>query len=848
MRSHFFKKIFQILLILFLLFISFRAYSEEQDPLKTPPALKNPREYTAYLIGHAHIDLSWLWRWEETVHDIATHTFLGTLAEMDKMPGLTFAQSQAAIYDAIEKKYPSLFEMITRKIKEGTWVPVGGMWVEPDLNMPDGESLARQFLYGKRYFLEKFGMDVKVGWNPDSFGHNWQLPQILRKSGISYYVFERCAPPPEPTPVFWWEGKDGSKVLAYVPPGWYNVELKSGLSEIFSQATKNTALKDFMILYGEGDHGGGPRNSDVEAIKKFKKDKAQPKMEFVVPEDYFKKIEASKIQIPAVKRELNFTFPACYTTQAGTKKNNRKSENLLLTAEKFSALAATSGYRDYYPERDLDESWKIVLRNQFHDILDGSSIGPVYDEGREFYKEVFERGKRALDFSLESITSMIDTRGEGIPLVVYNQLFWERTEPVASEVSLLQDSPSASIKVLDSSSAEIPVQIIEKRGDGDRNFYRFVFMAENIPSFGYKVFRIASTESTPEFKTSLSVSASGLENEFFRVTIDPYTGWIKSIFDKTNGREVLAGEGNVLQAIEDEPESMSAWELGLKDTLAKIGESGAAMGIIETGPVRATVRVKNIFRDSEFQQDIVLYNKFPRIDCQMNFNWQERKLMIKAAFPVNVKAETAEYEIPFGSVTRPSDGTEVPALKWIDVSDASGDYGVSLLNDCKYGFDVKGNTMRISIIHGATAPDPEADRGSHELFYSLYPHRGTWKEANTIRRGYELNNPFLARVGMIHAGTLPAVHSFIQVEPENVIVSSFKKEMGYYDHGVILRLYESLGKKTEAKINFPWSVDVYETDLIERQSKKIEQAGKTVLLTVEPYEIKTIKVVRKSEN
>jgi alpha-mannosidase len=369
-----------------------------QQPDKTQPApLPNARSYTAHLVGHAHIDLSWLWRWEETVNDIAVQTFKGTLAQMAKMPGLTFAQSQAAVYEAMEKGYPGLFDEIRRKVREGTWIPVGGMWVEPDLNMPDGEALARQLLYGKRYFLDRFGVDVTVGWNPDAFGHNWQLPQILSKAGIRFYVFERCAP--EKTPFFWWEGKDGSRLLAHVPQGWYLVNLSNGLNDVLKDASAQTPVKDFLILYGEGDHGGGPRDSDVAAIEKFKDDPGHPKMLFDNPESFFKKVETSGVDFPVVRKELNFTFPACYTTQAATKKWNRTAESLLLQAERFSALAVASGFRDYYPERDIDEAWKTALRNQFHDILDGSSIGPVYEETGRFYREALARGQRALDFS-----------------------------------------------------------------------------------------------------------------------------------------------------------------------------------------------------------------------------------------------------------------------------------------------------------------------------------------------------------------------------------------------------------------------------------------------------------------
>ena len=823
---------------------------QDEKAAKASPALTNPRSYTAHLIGHAHIDLSWLWRWEETVADIATHTFRGTLAQMDKFPGLTFAQSQAALYEAVERSHPDLFRRIAAKIKEGTWAPVGGMWVEPDLNMPDGESLARQLLYGKRYFLDKFGIDVKVGWNPDSFGHNWQLPQILKKAGIDSYVFERCPPDPQPTSFFWWEGQDGSRILGYVPPGWYLVDLKAGVRDILGDASRRTPAKDFMLLYGAGDHGGGPRDSDIAAIRKYRSDPSQPKLEFVVPDAYFKKIASESAGFPLVSRELNFAFPACYTTQAEIKKDNRRSESLLLAAERFSALAVASGFRDYYPERDLDEAWKIVLRNQFHDILDGSSIGPVNDEVRGFYAEAQARAQRALDFSLETIANAVDTRGAGSPLLVANPLFWERTDPVFAEVAVSPDATATqawpgTVRITDSEGKDVPVQVLDKRAEGHFTVFRVVFIAESVPSFGYRLYRVSPSESatTP----AVRATSSELENEVLKVAIDPMTGWITSLTDKRSGREVLAGAGNVLEAVRDEPESMSAWELGLKETVGRIGEAGAQVEVIEQGPVRAVVRVRSRFRDSLFEQDLILYRGLARLDCRIRLDWQERNLMIKAAFPANVRNGIARFEIPYGSIARPADGTEVPALRWIDLSDDSSRYGLSLLNDSKYGFDIKDNIMRLSVIHGATSPDPEADRGRHELLYSLYPHPGTWKEAGTIRRALEFNNPPIVRTPLIHGGPLPAVHSFIRVGPDNVVLSALKKEMGYAERGIVVRLYESFGEKAEAKLEFPWPVEAVETDLIERASGAGKPLGTGTSLSVNlgPFEIKTIKLTVK---
>jgi alpha-mannosidase len=808
-------------------------------PREKAPAPLKPRDFTAHLVGHAHIDLAWLWRWEETVHDIATHTFLGTLAQMDKLPGLTFAQSQAAVYEAIEKSHPAIFERIREKVREGTWIPVGGMWAEPDLNMPDGESFARQLLYGKRYFLDKFGFDVTVGWNPDGFGHNFQLPQILHRAGIKSYVFERCAP--EKTPVFRWEGLDGSRLLAYVPPGWYLADLKNGVKDLIFESSKYTPLKDFMLLYGEGDHGGGPRATDVEAVRKFKDDKNHPRLAFASPEHYFRLLEKSGIDFPIVKRELNYAFPACYTTQARTKKYNRRMENLLLAAEKFSSVAVAGGARSYYPERDIDEAWKIVLRNQFHDIFDGSSIGPVYEESGRYYESAKERAQRALDFSLEALANQVDTRGEGIPLLVFNPLAWERTEPVEAEVAV--PGLAKAVKIIDSAGIEVPHQVLEETPTADRTSLRLLFIAESVPSLGYRTYRVQPAESRAEFKTNLAVNGSSLENDFFRLTLNPQTGWIRSLVDKRTGREMLAGDGNVLQAIVDEPPGMSAWELGLKDTSWEIGAQGAAVEVIERGPVRAVVRVKSAFRNSRFVGDIRLYSLVPRVDCRLFLDWQERNLMIKAAFPAAVKNASAMFEIPYGAIPRPADGAEVPALRWIDLTDEGGAYGLGLLNDCKYGFDVRGNVMRISIVHGATEPDPEADRGEHELLYSIYPHAGSWEEAQTFRRGYELNSPLLARAAMVHPGGWPAEQSFIRIEPANVIISAVKKESGYFNRSTILRLYEVAGKEGEARIELPIPVEATETDLIERPLAKIATDGKIIRIPIKPFEVKTLRIV-----
>jgi alpha-mannosidase len=312
--------------------------------------------------------------------------------------------------------------------------------------------------------------------------------------------------------------------------------------------------------------------------------------------------------------------------------------------------------------------------------------------------------------------------------------------------------------------------------------------------------------------------------------------------DKRDNREVLAGEGNVLQAIVDEPAGMSAWELGLKEAFWNIGAEGATVEVLERGPVRAALRVRSVFRNSVFVQDIRLYDRVPRVDCRLGLDWQERNLMIKAAFPAAAASNSAVFEIPYGAIPRPVDGNEVPALRWIDLTDEKGTHGLGLLNDSKYGFDVRGNVLRISVVHGPTDPDPEADRGEQELLYSLYPHTGGWVEAETFRRGYELNSPLLARAGMAHPGKWPAEQSFVRVTPGNVILSTLKKEAGYFNRAVVLRVYETSGKETEAVVELPITFAAVETNLIEDPLEKVAVDGKMLRFKVKPFEIKTFRI------
>lgn len=815
------------------------------------PNKPEARAFTVHLIGHAHLDLAYRWRWSETVYYAAVETFEGVLRQMEKVPGLTFAQSQLALYEAMEKVHPELFARIKARIKEGTWVAVGGMWTEPDMNMPCGESLVRQLLVGKRYARNKLGTDTTVAWVPDVFGHNANLPQILKKAGMKYYVAARCMP--EGSPIFWWEGLDGSRVLAYRFPHHYSVAIGPDLPERIVEWGKETPVREALVLYGAGDHGGGPREEDLKGLAQLRESTEAPKFIFSTPEAYFRAIEESGVSFPVYKGELNFFARGCYTTQARVKRMNRLGEQLLLTAEKFAANALFIHRKAAFQRYEMVEAWKSLLRLQFHDNLPGTSIGSVYDDNEGDFAELQEKGSRILREALEVIGARLDTRGEGIPVVVYNPLSWSRSEPV--EVTVTGRNVPDDPVVRDPSGKALPTQVLDRtRREDGRVELRVVFFAEGVPSLGYRLFRIEEG-SPPASEHAVRVEGSVLENAFLKVEMDPKTGQIAWIFDKRMGREVLSAPAG-LQVIPEHTLN-TAWTMRRTDQVFLPTLLGP-VEIIEQGPVRATVRVQSVWEESTFVQEISLGMGTPTVQWNMTTDWHESDTCLKVAFPLSTSADTATFKIPYGHIVRPTNGDEVPALKWIDVS---GDtYGASLLNDCKYGFDVvrnegsAGTVMRMSILRGAVDMDPRADDGEHELRFALYPHAGGWREAHTIRRANELNVPMIPMMERKHEGSatgwgvppeepLPPSYSFLEIHPNHVMVTAMKPMEEQITSDLVLRFYETAGKAVTAEVVCPVPLlEAYECNLMEKQieTDEVVVEGNRVRIPVGAYEIKTL--------
>ena len=843
---------------------------------------------TCYFLGHSHLDAAWLWSFSES-REVFHETCKKILELMDKYPRFIYCQSSAQYYEWLEESYPDVFEKVKKRVEEGRWEIVGGTWVECDCNLPSGESLVRQFLYGKGYFKRKFGVDVKVAWMPDSFGYAWTLPQIMRKCGIKFFLTQKLNWNDTtifPYYFFRWTAPDGSSVIAHQTVGKYSETVME--ERIFQQMRmlkSRQGLKDLLVLFGVGDHGGGVTEDMIERALEFVEGKKEVKGRFSTAVEYFETlVRKTGGKIPEVDDELYLQYHrGTYTTQAMVKKANRRAECLLEVAEKFASIARGYGYE--YPAMKLKEAWKKLLLNQFHDVLAGSSIPEVYKEAEKLFKQTFKTVCSIVLGSLRAIASKIDTSGEGRSILVFNPLSWSRTGVV--QVSLDRLGGEKEVEIYDEHGRIVPSQLLEEEK-------AIIFVAEDVPSLGYREYK--ARMKNRERKTSMNLSVEEkergikLENEFFVVKIDKETGLVKSIFDKRYGREVLKDFGNRIQIYDDRPVSgrrtvtlqvddatFDAWEVYIYQQPEGVRyvelDRPIEVAITEKGPVKVSVRVRHKFvqegrPDSIFVQEITLYQKIPLIVFKLWIDWHAEHKLVKVAFPLNVHSDYTAYEVPYGFILRRNPLSpnatlaerakyEVPGQKWVDHSDENGSYGVSLLNDCKYGFDTINDTVRMTLLRSARYPielranfglpvevgetKPLTDQGKHEVSYALYPHKSDFKEALTVRRAYEFNYPLIPIIEESHRGNLPKSHSFVSIQPENVILTVMKKAEDS-DH-LILRFYETAGKDVEAVIQIEGVLkDVVETDLMEKEVSKIPFKGGEIKVPISSHEIKTIKI------
>jgi alpha-mannosidase len=845
-------------------------------------AVVNPqlKTFSLQLTGNSHIDAAWLWPWTETV-DVVRRTFGTTLQLMDEYPELHFAQSAAQYSEWIEQKYPAMFKEIVERAKQNRWEAVGGMWIEPDLNMPDGESLVRQLLIGKRYFKEKYGQDVRIGWNPDSFGYNWQLPQIYKKSGVDYFVTQKMSwndTNKLPLKLFWWQSPDGSRVLTYFPYGYSEENQPLVMAyDLRNGKTLTPGLTEELQLFGNGDHGGGPTRTILDrGILWSDPHVSFPKLNFGSAQGFFDAVQpeldtanspvwnyssvaaegaklpaapAGKIELPVWNDELYLEFHrGVFTTQSDLKRNMRDSEEWMLNAEKYSSLAWLEG--DSYPASQFNEAWKKVLFNQFHDLAAGSGIGIIYKDAQHDYDVVHWTAEEADAKAWHTLTSEMNTRPASptaVPVVIWNPLGWARKADLVTLNVQMHGKVSGGISVLDPQGNALPVQILSRRAE--TNTYQLLIEAKSVPSLGYAVLHVAPAART--VPTDLKVHGLTLENAALRVTVDPKSGCITSLYDKKSQFESLAAGacGNELIAFQDKPKEYDAWNIDADfEKVSTPLDHADSVELIEKGPLRATIRVTHAWQSSKFVQDIVLYAGLDRVDVVNNIDWHETHILLKAAFPLAASSNQATYEIPYGTIERPTTRNnsweaakfEVPALRWADLGD--GKHGFSLINESKYGYDAKGNVLRISLLRSPTSPDPNADRGHHHFAYSLYPHAGDWKEALTIRHGYEFNYKLHGMQVMAHEGKLPAEHSYAGINGDNVVLTAMKKtEDG---DALLLRFYEWAGKTGNVELTVsPGATSAKLASLMEEgNGDDLPLKGNQISVPVHPFEIVTVRV------
>jgi len=874
------------------------------------------RQVTFHLTGNSHIDAAWLWPWTETV-DVVKHTFGTALQLMYEYPNYTYTQSAAAYNEWIADKYPEMNSEIGRRIEEGRWEIVGGMWVEPDLNMPDGESLVRQLLVGKRWYKQAYGVDVRIGWNPDSFGYTWQLPQIYKKSGVDYFVTQKMAwndTNQLPFKVFWWESPDGSKVLTYFPHDYGNQDLNPvRLARDFTVAQKQAAgLPGIMDLYGVGDHGGGPTRATLdEGIHWTEPGHVTPKIQFGIAQSYFTALERQiapespvwdyasiakgytpppsvpgKVSIPTWKSELYFEYHrGVMTTQANHKRNMREAEEEMLNTEKWASLAWLDGKS--YPAAELTEDWKRVLFNQFHDLAAGSGIAQIYRDAQKDYDVVRLSTDEISRASLETVIEGIDTQGDGTPVVIFNPLGWTRTGKVRIKAQVpYKDGyhfrvvpPRASGLVVYPSRVSWDKQTGVAEMDADVEVqalgyavYRLVLEADNAGNSGNAV---ALIPQSFESETLIRIRNSKLQ-----LIVDKATGCITSLqlhwtqersqkwttveegvapSSQTVTVETVAPGGcaNELQAFKDTPKDYDAWNIdpGALDQPIPLTRADR-VELVGADTRSPAVRVTRTWQNSKFVQTISLRTGADQVDVDNEIDWHETHVLLKAAFPLAVSSDHATYEIPYGAIERPTTRNnsweqaqfEVPAMRWADLSGAGEGgkiHGLSVINESKYGYDAAGNVLRLTLLRSPVWPDPEADRGHHHFHYALYPHMGSWKEARTVRHGWEYNYPLSAVTAIVHPGSLPPVYSFASVAPENVVLTAMKKAED--SNAVILRAYESAGTSAIARFHVPTgALSAIVTNLMESTDTPgagpLDVTGDIVKVEIHPYEILTIRV------
>lgn len=807
-------------------------------------------------IGHTHIDVAWLWQLKHTREKTA-RSFSTVLRLMEQYPEYIFLQTQPQLYEYIKSDYPDIYERIKERIREGRWEAGGAMWLEADCNLASGESLVRQLLYGIRFFREEFVVECKYLWLPDVFGYSWALPQILHKSGIESFMTTKISWNQYnrmPHDTFMWRGIDGTEVLThfittpdpgssegafyYTYNGKVTPESVQGIWEGYRDKSLNSSL---LLAYGFGDGGGGVNREMLEMRRRLDEIPGIPRVKTGRADEYFNELQQRVIDTDSYVHtwdgELYLELHrGTYTSQAHNKRMNRKLELLYRETEWMQAMSCILNVNGRAVQTEssiaLYEGWKIILRNQFHDIIPGSSIREVYEDSRAEYEEAFAIGRKVWNESA-SILRANDGKHER-DLTLFNSAPWERSDLVCIPKD---EAEEEAVQWFDASDQPLEAQLV-----GETWWIR----AEQIASMGYTVIRskqVGERRSLELSEIKFIPYNQGIMTPYYEIEWNS-AGQIVRLYDRMEHRDILAqGEtGNRLEVFEDKPKGRhEAWDIDIFYTeKMQVVNQLTRLEVTENGLLAAVVRFEWSYMDSTIVQDMVLYAYSRRIDFRTRVNWSEQRQLLKVAFPLQIRATEATYDIQFGNVKRPTHWNtswdyarfETVGHQWADLSERG--YGVSLLNDCKYGYDVKDHVLRLTLIKSAMVPDPTADQGEHEFTYSLLPHIGDWYSGGTVQSAWSLNNP------LTYAPGKPVEPSFslLQLSCDHVMIDAVKKAEDL--DAFIIRFHEFAGIRGQTSIRSDASIKSWqECDLLERPIGERQYNG-LISVPLKPYELKTL--------
>ncbi|ANV87126.1 alpha-mannosidase [Picosynechococcus sp. PCC 7117] len=801
-----------------------------------------------HVLGHAHLDMAWLWTTSET-WEVGQRTFQSVLNLQREFPELIFGHSTPALYDWIEKNCPDLWEEIQQAVNNNCWELLGGTWVEPDVNLVSGESIIRQFLYGQQYFFEKFGRRSTIAWLPDSFGFPNQFPQLAQHCDIKAFGTGKLHwndTAPFPHGLFWWRSPDGTELLTFMTPPNVTGIMDTNPLTMATYAQKweaQTHLKDIFWLPGVGDHGGGPTKDMLQVARKWQQSPFFPKLEFSTAESYLNHVKETP-NLPVWQDELYLELHrGYYSVHRDQKIFNNHCETLLRQVEIWSAIANnlphTDPFRSEISHNQLKDLWKKVLFNQFHDILPGTSIPEVFTEANQQWQEVINTGEAMLSQSFKAIASQITydcpLEKAAKPLLLFNDFNWERTEVVSLSIPDL-------VTVYDWNGHKVEPQIIVEDLQADHNDKKYLSFLATVPSVGYSLYWLCPDSQAPTQRENDLQNEPDfiLENDFLRIEIDSETGNIAQCFDKINEKNIFFDAGNQLQVFEDKGQYWDAWDIA-PDYESKPLHSPEVVSIRwrEKNAVRSIIRVKKQLNQSTFSQDYQLDCQGKMLKIHSTVDWQEEQVVLKVAFPFAINGATCTYETPCGAIERKPEidpaKWEVPALRWADFHNEK--YGVSILTKNHHGYDAKSSQLRLTLLKSPLWPDPQADRGRHYLAYALYPHSGPWQRARTVNLARNFNSPLRAVVPDIIANQncLQPHHSFLTLGSDNLILLALKQAESNQDY--ILRFYEACGQTT--KLNYSNTLGLTITEQVNGLEDTISQ---TIDIPIQPWRVQSYRL------